>query len=342
VPETNDRYYVVDVFNMWHELEHYIGRRTTGTQAGRYVIVPPKWEGQLPTDAKRLDVTTNKIWLWGRMRVIDGENVNQLHSLQSEFTLTPLNGSTSINKLASLPEIGNNPLGFLHHLAFALSVNPVKKEDAALLGQLERIKVTAGNFDEASLSPAMKKGLIKGLKDGPLVATASFGSSSLISKKQGWDFAVGLDDFGYNYPFRAMISGPYLGGQGEKEAIYPIRFTDDGGQPLSGKNSYVVKFKQEPPVDAFWSLTIYNAKDKMLINNSINRYKIGGDTPGFTKQENGYFEIPIQHSKPIGEFANNWLPAPEGHFYLLLRLYQPDGVVLTEKYKFPHMIKVNK
>lgn len=340
VPEMDDRYYVVDVFNMWHELEHYIGRRTTGTKAGRYVIVPPNWQGELPLDAMRIDVTTDKVWLWGRMRVLASESVSKLHKLQDGFTLTPLSAKKSAGILAELPQIGNNPLGFLHHLAFALARNPVKQEEIALFKQLERIKVTKGHFAEDQLSPAMRRGLIKGLKAGPSVATASFASSSLISKKQGWDFAVGLDDFGYNYPFRTMISGPYLGGQGEKEAIYPFRLTDDKGEPLSGKNSYVIKFEQEPPVDAFWSLTIYNAQDKMLVRNPINRFKIGGDTPNFTKNSNGSFEIPIQTKKPTGEFAENWLPAPEGNFYLLLRLYQPDGIVLTKKYEFPKMTKV--
>jgi len=118
-----------------------------------------------------------------------------------------------------------------------------------------------------------------------------------------------MDRFGFNYPFRTMIAGPYLGGNGEKEAVYPIRYTDSEGKNLNGDNRYVVRFKQAPPVDAFWSLTMYNADDKMLIENPINRYKIGGDTPGFTFRKDGYFEIPVQHEKPDGEFAANWLPA---------------------------------
>lgn len=96
VPDTGDRYYVVNVFNMWQELEHYIGRRTTGTKAARYVLVPPGWTGPVPTDATRLDVSTNKVWLWGRLRIAQGEPAGPVHDLQNKFTLTPAKRKSEI------------------------------------------------------------------------------------------------------------------------------------------------------------------------------------------------------------------------------------------------------
>ena len=93
----------------------------------------------------------------------------------------------------------------------------------------------------------------------------------------------GLDSFGFNYPLRAMVAGPYLGGNGEKEAMYPIRYTDAEGKVLNGANKYVVKFDREPAVGAFWSLTMYNASDKMLVENPLNRFKVGSDTKGLTR-----------------------------------------------------------
>lgn len=348
VPDTSDRYYVVNVFNMWHELEHYIGRRTTGTNAGKFVLVPPGWKGNLPKGATRLDVTTEKVWLWGRLRVVGDESLDEVHRLQMQFKLNPLSqllkaaSTKNAEKLPSLPDIKNDEFGFLTHLAFALKENPVKTEDAALFSQFERIGLTKGTFDSSKLSPATKKGLLQALQDGPMVATASMATSSLVSERQGWTFAVGLDDFGFNYPLRAMISGPYLGGNGEKEAIYPIRYTDNNGEILNGNKKYIIRFKEEPPVGAFWSLTMYNADDKMMVHNSINRYKIGGDTPSFHKRSSdGYFEVPIQHEKPTGEFATNWLPAPKGDFYLLLRFYQPEDKIFSDSYEFPEMVVVD-
>lgn len=147
VPDTHDRYYVVDVFNMWQELEHYIGRRTTGTQAGKYVFVPPGWKGELPADAKVLHVSTNKIWLWGRLRVKQGEDMAPLHKLQSQFKLQTLSGKVYADKLPPLPELKNDGLDFFRLLAAALKENPVKPEDKGLYGQFSRIGLTDSGFN---------------------------------------------------------------------------------------------------------------------------------------------------------------------------------------------------
>jgi len=224
VPDTNDRYYVIDVFNMWQELEHYIGRRTTGTKAGRFAIVPPGWTGQLPEGVKRLDVSTNKVWLWGRLRA-GGATQEAISNLQSQCHLRPLSGKPSTTKkLEPLPDIAGDDLGFLKQLAFALKSNKVKPVDQALFGQFSRIGLTAAGFDPSKLRPEMRRGLLRGLADGPAVAISSFASTAV--RRNGWDWVTGMDDFGFNYPLRAMVAGPYLGGQGEKEAMYPIRYTD--------------------------------------------------------------------------------------------------------------------
>jgi hypothetical protein len=158
VPDTQDRYYVVDVFNMWQELEHYIGRRATGTKAGSFALVPPGWQGELPAGVTRLDVTTDKVWLWGRIRVTQGESLDVVHQLQDQFTLVPLSRyghpgtPTRPASLVPMPPINNDPLGFLQHLAFALQFNRVKPADAALFAQLSRIGLTEKGFDSAKLS----------------------------------------------------------------------------------------------------------------------------------------------------------------------------------------------
>ncbi len=336
VPDTHDRYYVVNVFNMWQELEHYIGRRTTGTKAGKYVIVPPGWDGKLPDGVTRLDVKTDKVWLWGRLRIVQGEPLEPIHKLQDQFTLTPLSGSQpKMAKLEALPTIGDDPLGFFTHLAFALRANQVPASDKALFAQFSRIGLTKDGFDPSMMSEETKKGLLRGLADAPTVAISSFASTA--SKREGWDWVIGLDSFGFNYPLRAMIAGPYLGGNGEKEAMYPIRYTDSKGAPLNGANKYVIRFKKAPPVDGFWSLTLYRADDKMLVDNEIDRYKVGTDTKGLFVRKDGSFDIPIQQAKPEGEFSNNWLPAPQGSFYVILRLYQPTDAIFSGKYILPQL-----
>ena len=331
VPDTHDRYYVIDVFNMWQELEHYVGRRTTGTKAGEYVLVPPGWKGELPKGAKRLDVTTSKVWLWGRIQVKDGEDPKPVIALTGQFSIKPLNGKVAAKPLAPLPDIKGNDLGFFVQLAAALKDNPVRTEDQAMFGQFARIGLTDKGFDPAKLNEATLRGLKRGMADAPLVIVSSVVGSSQI--RNGWNWVTGLDNFGYDYPLRAVVSGPYLGGQGEHEAMYPIRYTDSKSQPLTGATKYAVHFKSAPPVDAFWSLTIYNANDKMLIENSLNRFKFGANTPGLKKATDGSFTLQLQHEQPSD--TSNWVPIPAGGFYMMLRLYQPKDEALSGKWELP-------
>jgi len=339
VPDTHDRYYVVNVFNMWQELEHYVGRRTTGTRAARYAIVPPGWSGNLPSGVKRLDVTTRKVWLWGRLRIAQGEDVEPVLELQRQFRLRPLSGNESSPSLPELPAVGADEFGFLRLLAFALQSNEVKPVDAALFAQFARIGLTADGFDSSKLAPETRKGLLRGLADGPAVAIAS--TTSTASVRSGWSWVTGLDSFGFNYPLRALIAGPYLGGNGEYEAMYPTRFTDSKGEILNGRHRYVVRFEREPPVGAFWSLTMYDASTKMLVENPIGRYKVGTDTVGLRRATDGSLTIPIQAEAASGEDAANWLPAPKGDFYLTLRLYQPSEDVLSGRYTLPEVRRLD-
>lgn len=336
VPDAQDRYYVVDVFNMWQELEHYIGRRTTGTKAGKFVFVPPGWNGELPEDATVMKVKTNKIWLWGRMRVSQGEDMAPVHALQKEFTLHSLSGKTWQDTLPAMPAVQNDGLDFFRQLAFAMKDNPVRPEDKSLFGQFSRIGLTENGFDTQKIAPPIIEGAKRGVMDAPNVAVSTLVSTSEI--RQGWSYVRGLDDFGFNYPLRALVAGPYLGGQGEKEAVYPIRYNDKDGNPLSGENTYTITLPEQPPVDAFWSITMYDASTKMLVENPINRYKVGSDTPDLVKGKDGALTFVLSRNKP-SQTDVNWLPAPEHNFYLLFRMYQPKQAVMDGSWKLPEVVK---
>ncbi len=342
VPDTHDRYYVVNVFNMWQELQHYIGRRTTGTTAARYAIVPPGWQGTLPADVTRLDVSTNMVWLWGRLRIADGEDKAPVLALQEQFTLVPLSllgkvdAAPPVPALPPLPAIEGDDLGFFTQLGAALKDNAVQPVDRALFGQFARIGLTENGFDASKLSPPARQGLLRALKDAPFVAISAMATAA--TQRNGWTWATGLDNFGFDYPKRALVAGPYLGGNGEKEAMYPLRYTDSKGDVLMGEKSYTLTFASAPPVDAFWSVTVYDAQDKLLTANPISRFKVGTDTPGLVTAPGGSITIPLQHAAPEGPLAKNWLPVPNGPFYLVLRLYQPKVAVLDGTYLLPDVI----
>ena len=343
VPDTNDRYYVINVFNMWQELQHYIGRRTTGTKAGQFVLVPPGWSGEIPPGLTRLDVSTTKAWLWGRLRIAAGEDPAPVHALQQQFELRPLSalGKTDFKapaaELPPFPQADGDELGFLRQLAAAIQANSIRPEDAALFAQFARIGLTESGFDPSHLAPPMRAGLVRGLADGPYVVLSSLATSA--SLRNGWTWVTGLDSFGFNYALRSLVAGPYLGGNGEKEAIYPLRYTDADGKTLVGSETYTMRFAKEPPVNAFWSVTMYNANDKMLVANDIARYKIGTVTPGLVHGADGSLTLTISASKPTGDAAANWLPAPAGPFYLILRMYQPNDDILSGRYELPQVVR---
>jgi hypothetical protein len=214
----------------------------------------------------------------------------------------------------------------------------VKPADEALFAQFARMGLTKEGFDASKLSPEMRRGLLRGLADAPAVVVSSFASTATV--RNGWNWVTGLDNFGFNYPLRAMIAGPYLGGNGEREAMYPIRYTDSDGKVLNDANKYVVKLGKEPPVNGFWSLTMYNAADKMLVDNPIQLYKVGTDTQGLKKGADGSITIAIQNEQPAEAKDVNWLPAPQGDFYVILRVYQPSDAILGGTYQLPQMARV--
>ena len=134
--------------------------------------------------------------------------------------------------LPPLPEIGTDELGFFVQLGAALKDNSIRPADKALFAQFARIGLTEQGFDPSKLSPERRKGLVKALQDGPFAALSAFSTAAV--NRNGWSWATGLDNFGFDYPLRALVAGPYIGGQGEKEAMYPIRYFDSAGKVLTG------------------------------------------------------------------------------------------------------------
>ncbi len=343
-PDTDDRYYVVNVFDMYHTLTEYIGKRNTGTHAQTIALVPPGWEGTLPSGIdKVVNVRTPKVWLWGRIHVLEEEDVSTVHALQDKFELKTLSEfeGKSLRKTTYLPEMPeyavSDTLRFYRYLAFAMTQNPILDEDQALVGQFERIGIIDGSFDESSLNPSQLKGLKDAALEAPLTILSSMYSSSTVIN--GWNVATKLDNYSFDYGFRSLIAGPYLGGQGEKEAMYPIRFTDSEGEPITGTNTYRIRFEEEPPVNSFWSLTLYKADTKLFCDNELNRYKFSSESKGLKRHADGSFEILIQNEKP--DNTDNWLPAPKGGYYLILRLYEPHEDMINLKYELPQMERLN-
>ena len=184
----------------------------------------------------------------------------------------------------------------------------------------------------------MRKGLLRGLADAPPVVVSSLASTTV--NRNGLTWATGLDKFGFNYPLRAVVAEDYLGGNGEREAMYPIRSTDADGNALNGSSRYVVRLDRDPPSSSL--LVPYHVRRRRQdAGPQFHRSLQDRDRhEGIEARHYGSITIPIQADPPKGDDAANWLPAPKGNFYVILRLYQPSEEIRSGEYELPQIRKV--
>ncbi|MGR5066307.1 DUF1254 domain-containing protein [Photobacterium sp. DNB22_13_2] len=343
VPDVTERYYVINMFDMWHNLFQYVGTRETGSLEKEILIVPPGWkaDGEIPRELNVVEAPTSKVWLWGRTQIMGEDDYAAAHAIQDQYTLTPLSEYMGGEKLVPLPlsprpGSASDPLRFYVELGEYLKENPVDERQQAMLGQLKKIGISEQGFDRSVLNESTISALLKALEDGQKMVMAQQANPAAVEIKDGWVYAFNLDGFGDDNAMRSLIAHPYLGGQGAKEAVYPMAAMDKQGKPLTGQNSYTMKFDGEPPVDAFWSVTVYDTKSKLLIDNPINRYSLNNLSDLKTSSD-GSFEITFSHEKPAGD--TNWLPTPAEGFYVLTRLYIPSKSVLNMDWTVPGLEK---
>jgi hypothetical protein len=340
-----DRYYVLQLWDPNGDTFGYIGSRKTGRSAGNFALVAPNWKGSLPGGVKRIDSPYNAMVVWGRIGVNGPDDVKNANAIQDELRLTPLSQfgkskdqvapdvqfseqRVAYEKPADLPE----GLEFYFKLARALKYTPPKPtQDVVVADSLSQIGFKNGNttFDYKSLSDAQKSGLVEAYQFAMYVMDVN--AQTAGTEVNGWRWSPKSGIMGTDYLFRAAWAKWFTGGNGAEEAIYMDGRKDNTGQPFDGSKKYVVRFEkgQLPPVSAFWSLSMYNVSDGSFVENPIQRYSIGGRTPGIVTSEDGSLTIYIQHDEPTDKDQRaNWLPAPASGFYLDLRLYGPDDSLL--------------
>ncbi|MGG4446387.1 DUF1254 domain-containing protein [Brevibacillus porteri] len=343
VPDFGKRYYTIQLMDAWTNSFDYIGTRTTGTKEGKFLIVGPNWKGDLPANRKVINSPTNTVLAGGRI-LIDGEtDIPNVTALQKQMTITPLVQSTKISSssnasAAILDE--KDPLSFFRLLTSSMKSNQPASADEAHVKQFEHIGITpTDDFDETTLDETTLAGLRRAVKDGEeIIAMAS------AVKGQGqntWSLNLDYGTYGVDYLKRAVVARTAFGANIPSESVYQRTDVDCDGNPLSGENRYVIRFSKDnlPPVDAFWSLTLYGA-DYYFVPNRLNRYAIGDRTRELKYNADGSLDIYLQKDPPAGK-ESNWLPTPAGDFNLMLRLYLPKPIVLEGNYEIPTVQKVN-
>jgi hypothetical protein len=344
IPDAKGRYYTYQFIDAWTNNFHYASTRTMGSQKQSYAIVAPGWKGALPADVIRVDTPTPTGFVIGRWFVADEKDVKAVNKIQEQVSMTPL---SSWGKSYTPPKVKVVPakkytgdLAFFEQLGDTLVVNGALPTDRGILGLLENIGLTTdGGFDPSGLSDAEKKSLAQAVTDGEAMLAAK--SADMGKTVNGWQLSPVLREyFGTNYLFRAAIGYQAMFVNTPIEAYYPGAFKDADGKVLDGSSGkYTITFPKgkTPPVGAFWSVTLYDAKKRLMVENKLNRYKIGS-ADKLTAEKDGSTVLYIQAESPGKDKEPNWLPAPKEPFYLLMRMYQPDIEVLNGQYEIPGVI----
>jgi hypothetical protein len=338
VPEVEkDRYYAVQLEDGNTLNFGYIGSRTTGNEAGDFMVAGPNWRGQMPDGIKALYRSTSDFALAGyRTQLFNAEDMPNVVKIQSGYKVQPL--SKYLGKPApppalkvDFPAIDKETLKtrFFDYLDFALQFAPPGPEEKAIRAQLARIGVGSGKtFDFKDLSPEHKAEVLLGMKAGE--AKVDHYLSTETKTINGWKISSFFGDrkfFAGDWLLRAAGAKAGIYGNDAVEATYPMARTDAKGNALDGsKNNYTITFAEGlyPPVNAFWSVTMYDGKTQLLIKNPIDRYLINSPMLSeLRKNEDGSLTLYIQRDSPGSDKEANWLPAPDGPIYLVMRLYWP-------------------
>lgn len=348
------RYYDIEIWDAYTYIVGYAGSRTTGNDAGSFMVVGPTWKGETPKGIKKVYVSDTEFGMAVfRTQLFDAADIDNVKKVQAQYKSQPLSAFLGTAPPPAAPAVQFiNPLTqeeqrtsleFFSIMNFVLGYSPTVPSEADLRARFARIGVGGGmTFDPAKLSPELRSAIEQGRADAWLEFDA--GVKKMIEGKITSGDVFGSRDFlkdNYLYRWLATI-GIY--GNAKEEAMYPVYRVDSQGQPLSGADRYTLRFAagKYPPVHAFWSLTMYDLPQSLLVANPIDRYLINSPMlPHMSKDSDGGLTIYIQHESPGKDKESNWLPAPKGPFATYMRLYWPMEAALNGSWTKPELIKVN-
>ena len=352
VPAISDRYHSVELADFMDDNFAYVGTRATGDQAGNYAIVGPGWKGTLPAGVTALP-SSSTAWAFALVRtyIKDASDLSAAHEIQDKYKLTPLSqwGNAEV-----VPPRGAeiwqpldrtaDPLNEWRTINRAMLEISPDARDADMLQSFSRIGVGPGiNVD--ALDASTKRGLSRAAADGRNIIVGAFSAGYGQTEVNGWNYpprATGRLTPTRDWLMRAVQPAAGFVVNDPVEATYLNVSVDAGGKPLNGKSRYIIHFDKggEPKVKAFWSVTMYDLKFN-LVANPINRYSIG-DRSGMTHDADGGLTIFVQKDSPGVDKESNWLPAPDGQFFLVLRTYLPADDIVNQWWQPPKIVAVGQ
>ena len=354
-PDTQARYYLLPMLDMWSDVFASPGKRTSGTGAAHWAVVPKGWEGSLPASVDRIDAPTPYVWIIGRTQTNGPKDYEAVHAVQDGYAVTPLSqwgqkarpvaftpDPTVDMKTPPLTQINTMPADkYFSYGATLMAMHAPHATDWSILARLKRLGIEPGRgFDFAKATPAVKAGLdravaagLQGMKDK---------TPTLAKVVNGWQMNTDtMGVYGNFYLKRAIVAMVGLGANQPEDAVYPLCVADAEGQPLTGENDYVLHFAKNelPPVGAFWSVTMYDAEG-FQVANPLHRFAIG-DRDALKYNADGSLDLYIQSRSPGVEKESNWLPSPAtGVLGVTMRLYAPKPQVLDGRWAPPAVTRV--
>ncbi|MCC6795699.1 MAG: DUF1254 domain-containing protein [Candidatus Hydrogenedentes bacterium] len=351
-PDTDDRYFILQMLDMWTEVFASPSKRTTGTAPQNYVLVAPGWQEQTPPGITRIEAPTPFVWIIGRIQTNGRDDVKNVRALQDGFVIKTLSNYTGTATPSHIeeevttarpPKRAVDKMSADVYFAYAselLRVNPPHVADAPFLERMKRVGFVAGEkFDVTSQPQPLRRAFEEAVFKGQKLMRDN--QNQFTKQVNSWHLNnSGLGNYGTNYLQRAIIAKNALGANAPEDAVYPMTSWDAEGQPLDGNNNYVLHFDeaQLPPVNGFWSVTVYKA-DGFPATNSIDRYAIG-DRDSLRYNPDGSLDLYIQKESPGTDQESNWLPVPRQHFNLTMRLYWPMPPVLSGDWAPPPLRRV--
>jgi hypothetical protein len=348
-PIDKERYFSIQLIDAYTFNFAYIGSRATGNGGGSYLIAGPGWKGEKPSGVKEvIRSETEFVLAVYRTQLFEPGDLANVEKVQAGYKAQPLSAFLGTPAPQAPPAVDfikpltpaeqKTSLDFFNIVNFVLQFCPTDPSETDLMARFAQIGVGAGKtFDLSKLSPEMKAAIEQGMAD----AWADFTG---LEK----EFAAGKVTSGDVFGTREYLKNNYLNrmaaavlgiyGNSKQEAVYPAYYVDEAKQKLDGTNRYILRFApdQLPPVNAFWSLTMYEQPASLLVANPINRYLVNSPMlPQFKRDADGGLTLLVQNGSPGKDKEANWLPAPKGPFSIIMRLYWPKDAAVEGTWQQP-------
>ena len=355
VPEVRDRFYMMAMLDAWSNNFAAPGTQTNGGEATDYLISGPNWQGDVPDGFELIRAPTDIVWIIGRTELKGAADLEAANALQRAYVLEPLNGEPPVRQegecrppadLATPEERVRALSGFEFFVALdrVLETSPPPTDDDDMLEKLGLIGVgPLAEISIADLGRRNRNALDDGASLGQTAMDRAFDIAQRASRWSPDPRQVPLGDYGTDYLIRGVVSQVGFGANQNRFATYQNTSRDDDGDNLTGEggHSYQLIFEagEAPPVNAFWSVTVYNS-DGFLVENPINRYALGSNS-GLEQAEDGDTVITFAAQQPEGTPEENWLPIPDTDFEVTLRMYWPEEPILNGDWEAPALERLD-